>query len=142
MTDELSLPPEAERELEAMAQVAAPPEGHAEAQALHTRIRDTVEEHNADIRALLGRKFSDEEWTLRGGPLTTIFIGLEVQLDMLRECPSTTLVHVIGFSTVHVHHLIAQMIGVAIGSPEHIAVVSVVSAALEGRVHAGPKSVQ
>ena len=142
MTDELSLPPEAERELEAMAQVAAPPEGHAEAQALHTRIRDIVEEHNADIRALLGRKFSDEEWTLRGGPLTTIFIGLEVQLDMLRECPSSTLVHFIGFSTVHVHHLVAQMLGIEVGSANHIEAVAIVSAVMESRFHAGPQSVQ
>ena len=142
MTEELSLSPEAERELEAMAQASGPPEGYEEAGALHARIRAIVEERNVDIRELIGRKFDDMEWKVRGGPLVAIFMGLEVELDMLRECPSTTLVHFIGFSAVHTHHLIAQMLGIEVGSPNHIAVVAIVSAVLESRFHAGPKSIQ
>jgi hypothetical protein len=107
------------------------------ATALHKRMRALVWEHSKAVREILPLKYDDAGWEKQGCGLVALFLGLEVNMQMLREAPQTTLVHYSGISLVHCHHLLSQLVGLSVGSDEHGAIAGLIAAALKGAYSAG-----
>ena len=108
---------------------------------LSNGIKAAVAEAAPAIRASLDKSWPDASWNVGGLRTLELFAALEISIDMLRECPDTTLVHFVGMTTTGCLSTILAVLGVPPGSEKHLAISSLLAKTLEGALNAGPQSI-